>query len=40
MTLDGAAKVMKNNAQGDNRSDVLLRLKNIRDMLQSVHDEI
>ena len=31
---------MKNNSQGDNRVDVAFRLKNIRDMLQQVHDEI
>lgn len=40
MTLEGAAKVMKNNSLGDNRADVAMRLKSIRDMLQQVHDEI
>lgn len=40
MTLDGAAKVMKNNTQGDNRADIALRLKGIRDMLQGIYDEI
>ncbi len=40
MTLEGAAKVMKNNSQGDNRADVALRLKGIRDMLQQIHDNI
>jgi DNA-binding transcriptional MerR regulator len=40
MTLEGAAKVMKNNTQGDNRADVALRLKGIRDMLQQIHDNI
>lgn len=41
MTLDGAAKAMKHGAgSADNRADVALRLKNIRDMLQQVHDEI
>jgi len=40
MTLEGAGKIMKNNSQGDNRADVALRLKKVRDMLQQVHDEI
>ena len=40
MTLEGAAKVMNNNSQGDNRADVALRLKGIRDMLQQIHDNI
>jgi DNA-binding transcriptional MerR regulator len=40
MTLEGAAKVMKGNAEGDNRADVALRLKNIRDMLQGLHDSL
>ena len=41
MTLDGAGKMLKANAEGgDNRAQVALRLKEIRDMLQQVHDEI
>ena len=41
MTLEGAAKAMKSsNDANDNRADVALRLKSIRDMLQQVHDEI
>lgn len=41
MTLDGAGKMLKNKAEGgDNRAQVALRLKEIRDMLQQVHDEI
>ena len=41
MTLEGAAKAMRKGADSaDNRADIALRLKNIRDMLQTVHDEI
>lgn len=40
MTLDGAAKVMKGTTEGDNRADVALRLKGIRDMLQNLHDSL
>lgn len=41
MTLEGAAKALRGNASGeDNRADILLRLKNVREMLQQVHDEI
>ena len=41
MTLEGAAKAMRQNTgASDNRADVALRLKTIRDMLQQVHDEI
>ena len=41
MTLEGAAKAMRKNTTGeDTRADVLLRLKNVRDMLQQIHDEI
>lgn len=41
MTLEGAGKMLKNNADGvDTRAEVALRLKQIRDMLQQVHDEI
>jgi hypothetical protein len=33
--------MLKNNADGvDTRAEVALRLKQIRDMLQQVHDEI
>lgn len=41
MTLEGAGKMLKNNTDGvDTRAEVALRLKQIRDMLQQVHDEI
>ena len=41
MTLDGARKMMKDKAgDGDNRADVALRLQNLRDMLQQIHDQI
>ena len=40
MTLDGAAKMLKGNAEGDNRADVAMRLKGIRDMLQTLHDSL
>ena len=41
MTLEGAGKVLRGNLEGgDVRADVALRLKNIRNMLQQVHDEI
>ncbi|MBO4558271.1 MAG: MerR family transcriptional regulator [Bacteroidales bacterium] len=40
MTLEGAGKMIKSNAEGDARADIALKLKNIRDMLQQVHDEI
>ena len=41
MTLDGARKMMKDKVgDGDNRADVALRLQNLRDMLQQIHDQI
>lgn len=41
MTLDGARKMMKGSVDGsDNKADVALRLQNLRDMLQQIHDEI
>lgn len=40
MTLEGAAKAMKGTSDGDNRADVAMKLKGIRDMLQNLHDSL